>query len=112
MVDVTEIVVDDPDVEVCNLAGNGFPGAFFFGDFAANFGLTIFDERLAIFAAGFFATFLAVVFFTVGALVDFFAPLPLGFLAIAFLPLTGDFLNNFLIATIPPGGAKIMAWPK
>ena len=111
IVDVTEIVVDDPDVEVCNLAGNGFPGTFLLGAFEADFGLTIFDDRLVIFAAGFFANFLAIVFFAAEALVDFFAPLILRFLAIAFLPLTGDFLNNFLIATIPPEVAKIMAWP-
>ena len=37
----TEIVVEDPLVEVCNLAGNGRPGARFFD----NCGLTIFGDR-------------------------------------------------------------------
>jgi hypothetical protein len=58
IVEVTEIVVEDPEVEVCNLAGNGFPGTFFSG-FLASCGLTIFGERVAVFVAG---TFLATAF--------------------------------------------------
>ncbi|NBV95739.1 MAG: hypothetical protein EBR90_02985, partial [Actinobacteria bacterium] len=37
----TEIVVEDPLVEVCNLAGNGRPGARFFD----NCGFTILGDR-------------------------------------------------------------------
>jgi hypothetical protein len=51
------------------------------------------------------ATFLAGVF-----LATFFTAILPGFFVDAFLLLDADFLNNFLIATIPPGGAKIMAW--
>jgi hypothetical protein len=43
-------------------------------------------------------------------LATFFTALLPGFFADAFLLLDADFLNNLLIATIPPGGAKIMAW--
>jgi len=35
-----------------------------------------------------------------------------GFLAEDFELFFADFLNNLLIATLPPGGAKVMAWPK
>jgi hypothetical protein len=49
-VDVTEIVVEDPDVEVCNLAGNGLPGAFLAELFESD-GLTIFGERVELFLA-------------------------------------------------------------
>ena len=73
-------MVEDPEVEVCNLAGNGLPGAFLASGFLASFGLTIFADRFGAFAAD------------------------------AFLLLDADFLNNLLIATIPPEGAKIMAW--
>jgi hypothetical protein len=49
--------------------------------------------------------------FLLGAfLATFFAPLLLGFFEVAFLLFDADFLNNLRIATIPPGGAKIMAW--
>lgn len=34
IVEVTDIVVEEPDVEVCNFAGNGFPGAFLKLDFS------------------------------------------------------------------------------
>jgi hypothetical protein len=37
-------VVEEPLVEVCNLVGNGLPGARFLDDFD-NCGLTIFGER-------------------------------------------------------------------
>jgi hypothetical protein len=50
IVDVTEIVVDDPEVEVCNLAGNGLPGAFF-AEFLESDGLIIFGERVGLFLA-------------------------------------------------------------
>ena len=40
----TEIVVEEPLVEVCNLVGNGLPGARFLDDFD-NCGFTIFGER-------------------------------------------------------------------
>jgi hypothetical protein len=109
-VEVTEIVVEEPEVEVCNLAGKGLPGAFLLSDLAASFGLTIFGERFANLAAGFFAIFFAVAFLLGAFLATFFAPLLLGFFGDAFLLLDADFLNNFLIATIPPEGAKIMAW--
>jgi hypothetical protein len=102
IVDVTDIVVEEPDVEVCNFAGNGFPGAFLKLDFFANFGLTIFGDRFALFLAAFFATgFLAVVFLAAD-FTDFFA--------FGFVIFFAVFLKNFLIATIPPGGAKVMAW--
>ena len=69
IVDVTEIVVDDPDVEVCNLAGNGLPGAFLAELFESD-GLTIFGERVELFLATVFlagaflaGAFLATAFF-------------------------------------------------
>lgn len=102
-VEVTEIVVEEPDVEVCNFAGNGFPGAFLKLDFFANDGLTIFGERLAIFFAAFLgAGFLAT---------TFFATFLAAFFAAGFELFFDDFLNNFLIATLPPEGGKVMAWP-
>jgi hypothetical protein len=94
IVDVTEIVVDEPDVEVCNFAGNGFPGAFLNLFFLAKDGLTIFGERLAIF----FAAFLGAGFFATTFFVTFLA----GFFAADFELFFDDFLNNFLIATLPP----------
>jgi hypothetical protein len=101
IVEVTEIVVDDPDVEVCNFAGNGFPGAFLPIAFLASFGLTIFGERFAVFLAiGFFAT----AFFT-----GFFAADLTGFFTDGLLLFFAVFLNNLRMATIPPGGAKVMA---
>jgi len=98
IVDVTEIVVDEPEVEVCNFAGNGFPGAFFIG-FLASWGLTIFGDRVAVFLAGAFLAkdFLAGAFFA-GVF------LAAGFLAAVFFA-GADllfFLNNFLIATSTP----------
>jgi hypothetical protein len=110
IVEVTDIVVEEPEVEVCNLAGKGFPGAFLLSGLAANFGLTIFGERFANLATGFFAIFLAAAFLLGAFLATFFAPLLLGFFEDAFLLFDADFLNNLRIATIPPGGAKIMAW--
>jgi uncharacterized protein YjbI with pentapeptide repeats len=113
IVDVTEIVVEEPDVDVCNFAGNGLPGAFFKG-FLASCGLTIFGERVVAFLAGaFFAAAFLVGAFLAGA---FFAA---AFLAGAFLTalffttafFAGAFfagaallffLNNFLIATSTP----------
>ena len=98
MVDVTEIVVDEPEVDVCNFAGNGLPGAFFKG-FLASCGLTIFGERVVAFLAGaFFAAaflagaFLTALFFTTA----FFAGAFFAGAALLF------FLNNFLIATSTP----------
>jgi hypothetical protein len=35
-----------------------------------------------------------------------------GFFADVFALFFDDFLNNLLIATLPPEGAKVMAWPK
>jgi hypothetical protein len=103
IVEVTEMVVEEPDVEVCNFAGKGFPGAFLKLGFLANDGLTIFGERLAIFFAAFLgAGFLATAFFA-----TFLA----GFFAAGFELFFDDFLNNFLIATLPPEGGKVMAWP-
>jgi hypothetical protein len=103
IVEVTEIVVEEPDVEVCNFAGKGFPGAFLELGFLAIDGLTIFGERLAIF----FAAFLGAGFLTTA----FFATFLAGFFAAGFELFFDDFLNNFLIATLPPEGAKVMAWP-
>jgi hypothetical protein len=104
IVEVTEIVVDEPDVEVCNFAGNGFPGAFLKLDFLPNDGLTIFGDRLALFFAAFLGTgFLAV---------TLFATFLAGFFAAGFELFFDDFLNNFLIATLPPEGGKVMAWLK
>ena len=103
IVDATEMVVDEPEVEVCNFAGKGFPGAFLKLDFFAKDGLTIFGERLAIF----FAAFLGAGFLTI----DFFATFLAGFFATDFELFFVVFLNNFLIATLPPEGGKIMAWP-
>jgi hypothetical protein len=68
----------------------------------------MFGDRLAIFfalflAAGFFAELFCLPFLAVGLA---------GFLAEDFELFFADFLNNLLIATLPPGGAKVMAWPK
>jgi hypothetical protein len=103
-------VVEDPEVEVCNLAGNGLPGAFLTSGFLASFGLTIFADRFGAFAAGLFTIFLEATFLAGVFLATFFTAILPGFFVDAFLLLDADFLNNFLIATIPPGGAKIMAW--
>jgi hypothetical protein len=94
IVDVTEIVVEEPEVDVCNFAGNGFPGAFL-----DNCGFTIFGERVAAFLAGaFFATvFLAAVFLTAAFFIGAF--LLAAFLAGAFLL---PFLNNFFIVATTP----------
>lgn len=92
--EVTEIVVEDPEVEVCNLAGKGFPGAFFPIPFLASEGFTIFGERFAIFfATGFFTALFFGIFFATG----FFT-----FLADDFTVFFPDFLNNFFIATLLP----------
>lgn len=103
-------MVEDPEVEVCNLAGNGLPGAFLASGFLASFGLTIFADRFGAFAAGFFTIFFGAAFLAGAFLATFFTALLPGFFAEAFLLLDPDFLNNLLIATIPPEGAKIMAW--
>jgi hypothetical protein len=58
IVEVTEIVVEEPDVDVCSFAGNGFPGAFLPRGFFANCGFTMFADLLAIFFTGFFAALL------------------------------------------------------
>ena len=96
-------MVDEPEVEVCNFAGNGFPGAFFNG-FLASCGLTIFGDRVAVFLAGAFlaAAFLAGAFLAGAFLAGAF--LAAGFLAAVFFA-GADllfFLNNFLIATSTP----------
>lgn len=103
-------MVEDPEVEVCNLAGNGLPGAFLDSGFLASLGLTIFADRFGAFAAGFFTIFFGAAFLAGAFLATFFTALLPGFFADAFLLLDADFLNNLLIATIPPEGAKIMAW--
>ena len=107
IVEVTEIVVEDPEVDVCSFAGNGLPGPFLKLDFFDSDGFTMFGDRLAIFfalflAAGFFAELFCLPFLAVGLA---------GFLAEDFELFFADFLNNLLIATLPPGGAKVMAWP-
>ena len=71
-------------------------------DFLANLGLTIFGERLAI--------FLTAAFFGGLFLADFFAATFTDFLVEVFTLFFDDFLNNFLIATLPPEGGKVMAW--
>jgi hypothetical protein len=76
----------------------------------ASFGLTIFADRFGAFTAGFFTIFLEATFLAGVFLATFFTAILPGFFVDAFLLLDADFLNNFLIATIPPGGAKIMAW--
>ncbi|WP_223297921.1 hypothetical protein [Candidatus Nanopelagicus hibericus] len=108
IVEVTEIVVEDPEVEVCNFAGNGLPGPFLKFDFFDSDGFTMLGDRLAIF----FTLFLAVGFFTELFGLPFLAVDLAGFFTDDFELFFADFLNNFLIATIPPGGAKVMAWPK
>jgi hypothetical protein len=115
-VEATEMVVEDPDVEVCNFAGKGFPGLLFPKGFLANCGFTIFDERFATFFSGFllgfFLALLLVNFLGCGFFADFFAEfLPL-FVEEVFGFFDPDFLNTSRIATIPPEGAKIMAWLK
>jgi hypothetical protein len=94
IVDVTEIVVEEPEVEVCNLAGNGLPGAFFIADFLASLGFTMLGER--------FATFLTGAFFVAFLTADL-----AGFFTEDFLLFFADFLNNLRIATIPPGGERL-----
>lgn len=102
MVEVTEIVVEEPEVDVCSLAGNGLPTAFLASGFLAIEGLTMLGDLVAFFATDFFgATFFATAF-----LATFFA----GFFGAGLLLFFADFLNNFLIATIPPEGGKVMAW--
>jgi RsiW-degrading membrane proteinase PrsW (M82 family) len=83
------------------LDGNGLPTAFLAIGFLAIDGLTMFGDLVALFATGFFAAFFATAFFA-----TFFA----GFFGVGLLLFFADFLNNFLIATIPPEGAKVMAW--
>ena len=62
----------------------------------------MFGDLVALFATGFFgAAFFAAAFFA-----TFFA----GFFGVGLLLFFADFLNNFLIATIPPEGVKVMAW--
>jgi hypothetical protein len=78
------------------LAGNGLPGAFFIADFLASLGFTMLGER--------FATFLTGAFFVAFLTADL-----AGFFTEDFLLFFADFLNNLRIATIPPGGAKVMA---
>jgi hypothetical protein len=108
IVDVTEIVVEDPEVDVCSFAGKGLPGAFLIAAFLANFGLIILGDRVA----AFFAIFLAAGFLGGLFLATFLAAAFTGFFADVFVLFFADFLNNFLIATLPPEGAKVMAWPK
>ena len=81
--------------------GNGLPTAFLAIGFLAIDGLTLFGDLVALFATGFFAAFFAAAFFA-----TFFA----GFFGVGLLLFFADFLNNFLIATIPPEGGKVMAW--
>lgn len=81
--------------------GNGLPTAFLAIGFLAIDGLTMFGDLVALFATGFFAAFFAAAFFA-----TFFA----GFFGVGLLLFFADFLNNFLIATIPPEGGKVMAW--
>ena len=83
------------------MAGNGLPTAFLAIGFLAIDGLTMFGDLVALFATGFFAAFFAAAFFA-----TFFA----GFFGVGLLLFFADFLNNFLIATIPPEGGKVMAW--
>jgi RsiW-degrading membrane proteinase PrsW (M82 family) len=83
------------------LDGNGLPTAFLAIGFLAIDGLTMFGDLVALFATGFFAAFFAAAFFA-----TFFA----GFFGVGLLLFFADFLNNFLIATIPPEGGKVMAW--
>ncbi len=81
--------------------GNGLPTAFLAIGFLAIDGLTMFGDLVVLFATGFFAAFFAAAFFA-----TFFA----GFFGVGLLLFFADFLNNFLIATIPPEGGKVMAW--
>ena len=81
--------------------GNGLPTAFLAIGFLAIDGLTMFGDLVALFLTGFFAAFFATAFFA-----TFFA----GFFGVGLLLFFADFLNNFLIATIPPEGGKVMAW--
>jgi hypothetical protein len=84
------------------LAGNGLPTAFLAIGFLAIEGLTILGDLVAFFATGFFgAAFFATAFFA-----TFFA----SFFGVGLLLFFADFLNNFLIATIPPEEGKVMAW--
>ena len=84
------------------MAGNGLPTAFLAIGFLAIEGLTRLGDLVAFFATGFFgAAFFATAFFA-----TFFA----GFFGVGLLLFFADFLNNFLIATIPPEGGKVMAW--
>jgi len=56
--------------------------------------------------------FLTAAFFGGLFLAAFFAATFTGFLADVFALFFDDFLNNFLIATLPPEGGKVMAWLK
>jgi hypothetical protein len=87
------------------LDGNGLPTAFLAIGFLAIDGLTMFGDLVALFATGFFAAFFATAFFA-----TFFAGFFAGFFGVGLLLFFADFLNNFLIATIPPEGGKVMAW--
>jgi hypothetical protein len=62
--------------------------------------------------ATFFTIFLAAGFFGGLFLATFLVAAFTGFFADVFALFFGDFLNNLLIATLPPEGAKVMAWPK
>jgi hypothetical protein len=103
IVEVTEIVVEEPDVEVCNFAGKGFPGVFFNLDFLLNEGLIIFGERLAIF----FEAFLGAVFFDLTFFANFFTD-PF---AADFSPFFIDLFGTFLIATLPPEEVRLWLDP-
>jgi hypothetical protein len=104
------MVVEEPDVDVCNFAGNGFPGAFLPSGFFANCGFTMFADLFAIFFTGFFAALFEEAFLAGAFFATFFAGLLAFFFVVDFVLFDALFLNNLRIATIPPGGAKIMAW--
>lgn len=110
IVEVTEMVVEEPDVDVCSFAGNGFPGAFLPSGFFANCGFTMFADLFAIFFTGFFAALFEEAFLAGAFFATFFAGLLAFFFVADFVLFAALFLNNLRIATIPPGGAKIMAW--
>jgi hypothetical protein len=103
-------VVDEPDVDVCSFAGNGFPGAFLPKVFFANCGFTIFADLFTIFFTGFFVVLFEEPFFAGVFFATFFAGLLAFFLVADLVLFDALFLNNLRIATIPPEGAKIMAW--
>lgn len=112
IVEVTEIVVEEPVVDVCSFAGNGFPGAFLPSGFFTNCGFTLLADFLAIFFTGFFTVLFAEAFLAGAFFATFLTELLAFFFIPDFVPFVALFLNNLLIATIPPGGAKIMAWVK